>query len=96
MGMRIDLVDKDIYTANPVKGKLMSGSDDRVNEETTNKMLEDLKQRLISVRDKFILSDKETLPDHLFAKNEASSTMVKSDSVEKRSLIRQTSSSLHN
>ena len=32
-------------------------------EEVTEKMLEDLKQKLLSSRDKFILSNKDTLPE---------------------------------
>ena len=46
MGVRVDLIDKSVY------GFAAS--------ETKNKMAEDL--HLLSERDKFLLSDRETLP----------------------------------
>ena len=51
-------------------GSLATGNQNKPNEEVTEKMLDELKSRLISVRDKFLLSDKEQLPDHLLFQKE--------------------------
>ena len=68
MGMRVDLVDKEKYQVNPALQKQMllgsSASSQVKNEqEVTEKILEDLKRKVLSSRDKFILSNKDTLPD---------------------------------
>ena len=68
MGMRIDLVDKEKYQVSTVLQKellLGSSSTAQVKNETevTEKMLDELKRKLLSSRDKFILSTKDTLPD---------------------------------
>ena len=81
MGIRVDLVDKEVYSLNPANSRLNNlastkkqaaegkyGSKTNEGDEVTDKMLNELKERLVSVRDKFLLSEKEVLPDHIFAK----------------------------
>ena len=54
MGMRIDLTDKEKYQVKP-----KNPEDD---EAMTEQMLQDLKQKLLAARDKYILSSQDTLP----------------------------------
>jgi hypothetical protein len=70
MGMRIDLVDKEKYQVNARQQKAMllgSNSNPTVKtkseEEVTEKMLDELRAKLLSSRDKFILSNNDTLPE---------------------------------
>jgi hypothetical protein len=64
MGIRVDLVDKEIYQVNPnfQKANLMGLAPGAKEEEWTAKQLEELKQQLLSEKDKFVLSDKDTVP----------------------------------
>lgn len=57
MGVRVDLVDKEVYQINPNIQKAANG---KVGEE--DKVLEDLKAKLLTGRDKFLLSEKDTVP----------------------------------
>eukprot|EP00353_Schmidingerella_taraikaensis_P008340 CAMPEP_0185568344 /NCGR_PEP_ID=MMETSP0434-20130131/1327_1 /TAXON_ID=626734 ORGANISM="Favella taraikaensis, Strain Fe Narragansett Bay" /NCGR_SAMPLE_ID=MMETSP0434 /ASSEMBLY_ACC=CAM_ASM_000379 /LENGTH=76 /DNA_ID=CAMNT_0028182831 /DNA_START=517 /DNA_END=747 /DNA_ORIENTATION=- len=73
MGMRIDLVDKEKYQVQPRQQRAMllgekQGAAGAVKtkaeeEAVTEKMLGDLRQKLLSSRDQFILSNKDTLPE---------------------------------
>ena len=65
MGMRVDLVDKDKYQVNPhQQPKLLLGDSTATHEEDiTDEQLESLKRKLLSSRDKFLLSNQETLPE---------------------------------
>ena len=59
MGMRVELVDTQVYSADPSQRKPGTA---KSGEEMTTKVLEDLKSQLLSQRDKFLLSDKDELP----------------------------------
>ena len=75
MGMRIDLVDKEKYQVNPRQQRALLIGPGAANNPAvkskvelqdvvyTEKMLDDLRQKLLSSRDRFILSNKDTLPD---------------------------------
>ena len=66
MGMRIDLVDKEKYQVNPQQQRQMLLGEQapvKNEEDVTEKMLEGLKAKLLSTRDRFILSSKDTLPE---------------------------------
>jgi hypothetical protein len=76
LGMRIDLVNKEIYSVNPQKRRCQALASDNGNnnnpaaQEMNEKQLQDLKNQLQTVRDKFILSDKQAVPEQLIQRNE--------------------------
>ena len=59
MGMRVELVDTEVYQADPNQRR---SANSKASEEMTTKVLEDLKTQLLSQRDKFLLSEKDELP----------------------------------
>lgn len=59
MGLRIDLVDKELYQVNPNLMKAGLLGLPAKDEELTAKQIEDLKQSLLNERDRFILSEKD-------------------------------------
>jgi uncharacterized protein YvpB len=62
MGVRVDLVDKEIYQVTPNLQKASLLGPGIKDEELTGKQLEDLKSSLLNERDRFILSDKDSVP----------------------------------
>jgi hypothetical protein len=64
MGVRVNLVDREIFQVNPSmqKAYLTGTSASTTDDSVSLKQLEELKQSLLNEKDKFILSDKETLP----------------------------------
>ena len=65
MGIRVDLIDKEVYQVNPNFQKaclLGHASANAKEEEWTQKQIEDLKLSLLNERDKFVLSDKDSVP----------------------------------
>ena len=61
MGIRVDLVDKEVYQVNPNLQKTFLSNSGK-DEELTAKQIEDLRNSLLNERDKFILSDKDSVP----------------------------------
>lgn len=57
MGVRIDLIDREVYAIKPQHAFIPATS----NEENL-RLAEALKTKLFSERDKFLLSDQDTLP----------------------------------
>ena len=65
MGVRVDLVDRDIYAVNPSYQKaalLASGQQNITNDEVNQKLVEELRQTLLTEKDKFLLSDRDSVP----------------------------------
>jgi hypothetical protein len=64
MGVRVDLVDREVYQVNPnlQKACLLGLSNTTKEEEISQKQLEELKQSLLGEKEKFILSEKDTVP----------------------------------
>jgi len=58
-------------------------------DEITDKMLEGLKHKLLSSRDKFILSNKDTLPDFQPQKNDTPSLFKQSSIISDATLKRE-------
>ena len=94
MGMRVDLVDKEKYQVNSKQQRSMllgtssSSSAMKGNikseQEFTEKMLEDLRVKLLSSRDRFILSSKDTLPELDLGLKKLAPGMVKLGSIDDR------------
>lgn len=57
MGMRINLVDREIYAINPT-----NAHSQKPVAEGNIKLAEELRRTCLSERDRFLLSDKDTLP----------------------------------
>ena len=98
MGIRIDLVDKEQYQLNPKPFQNIPQTNDqdasKQDEEQTDKLLEDLKQKLINVRDKFLLSDKQNLPEHLFFEKPKPTESIKKESSRPKLMKRESSMSV--
>lgn len=66
MGMRVDLVDKEKYQLHPtasLAAQVGIEAKAKADPQFTEKMLDELKAKLLSSRDRFVLSNKDTLPE---------------------------------
>ena len=62
MGVRVDLIDRDVYQINPNAIELKNEAKLGSKDEMTSKVLEDLKAKLLTGRERFLLSDKDDVP----------------------------------
>ena len=62
MGVRVDLVERRVYQFNPNEKELRNDAKIAFKEEITLKALDELKAKLLTARERFLLSDKDDVP----------------------------------
>ena len=63
MGVRVDLVDRSVYFVDPNQNEIKNDAKPANTEQMTEKVLNDLKRRLLNGIDRWLLSDIDELPE---------------------------------
>ena len=68
MGVRVDLVDRSVYFVDPNQNEIKNNAKPVSTEQMTEKVLSDLKRRLLNGIDRWLLSDIDDLPELSYQK----------------------------